>query len=291
MTQQVITAFFDSRSEATKAIEELAKAGIPRAGIRLMPENEGSTSATPTTSYDTTKDEKGFWASLEEFFFPEEDRFTYAEAMHRGTIMVSASVDSAHSEIAEDILEKYGTVNIEEREASWRKEGWSGYTGSSTARETGSARANLTGENASKATTTGDEVIPVVEEQLRVGKRQVSSGRVRIRSYVVETPVQEQVNLRQERVSVERRAVDRPVTGADETLFRDRTIDAVERSEEAVVAKDARVKEEVVVKKNVEDQTQTVQDKVRRTEVEVEDDRTDQSVGGTADEINPTPRR
>jgi len=108
---------------------------------------------------------------------------------------------------------------------------------------------------------------------------------------VVETPVQEQVNLRQERVSVERRAVDRPVTGGDEALFRDRTIDAVERSEEAVVSKDARVKEEVVVKKDVEDQTQIVHDKVRRTEVDVEDERTNRAVVGTSDKSNPTPRR
>jgi uncharacterized protein (TIGR02271 family) len=205
--------------------------------------------------------------------------------------MVSASVDSAHGEIAEDILERHGTVDIEEREASWRKAGWSGYSGESAAGGTGSARAGVAGQTSRTAATAGDEVIPVVEEQLRVGKRQVSAGRVRIRSYVVETPVQEQVNLRQERVNVERRAVDRPVTGTDEALFRDRTIDAEERSEEAVVSKDARVKEEVVVKKNVEDRTQTVQDKVRRTEVDVEDDRTNRSVQGTADEINPTPRR
>jgi uncharacterized protein (TIGR02271 family) len=290
MTQQVITAFFDSRSEATKAIEDLVKAGIPRAGIRLMPETEGSVSTTTSSSYDTNKDEKGFWASLEEFFFPAEDRYTYAEAMHRGTIMVSASVDPSHAEIAEDILEKYGTVDIEERAASWRKEGWGGYSGGSTAVGTGATRAGLTGQTARTGTTAGDEVIPVVEEQLRVGKRQVRAGRVRIRSYVVETPVQEQVNLRQERVSLERRAVDRPVTGADEALFRDRTIDAEERSEEAVISKDARVKEEVVVKKNVEDRTQTVQDTVRRTEVDVDDDRTNRSVQGTSDKINP-PRR
>jgi len=186
MTQQVITAFFDSRNEATKAIEELVKAGIPRAGIRLMPENEGSTSAAPTTSYDTTKDEKGFWASLEEFFFPEEDRFTYAEAMHRGTIMVSASVDSAHAEIAEDILDKYGTVNIEEREASWRKEGWSGYTGGSTAVGTGSARANLTGQTAPTATAAGDEVIPVVERATSAlaSDRSVQAGFVLDRTWL-----------------------------------------------------------------------------------------------------------
>ena len=50
-----------------------------------------------------------------------------------------------------------------------------------------------------------EEVIPVAEEELRVGKREVSGGRVRVRSYVVETPVQEQVSFREEHVSVERR--------------------------------------------------------------------------------------
>src|SRR3977135_327032 len=116
-----------------------------------MPEAEGSASTTKRSSYDTNKDEKGFWASLEEFFFPAEDRYTYAEAMHRGTIMVSASVDPAHAELAEDILEKYGTVDIEERETSWRKEGWSGYSGGSTALGTGSARAGLTGQTSTTA--------------------------------------------------------------------------------------------------------------------------------------------
>ena len=95
---------------------------------------------------------------------------------------------------------------------------------------------------------------------------------MRVRSYVVETPVSEQVNLRQENVHVERRPVDRPVGGAD-NLFRERTIEAEERAEEAVVSKEARVKEELIVKKDIEQRTETVSDKVRRTEVEVEDER------------------
>jgi len=102
---------------------------------------------------------------------------------------------------------------------------------------------------------------------------------VRVRSYVVETPVNEQVNLRQERVSVERRPADRAVSGAD-NLFRERTIEAEERAEEAVVSKEARVKEELVVKKDVGQRTETVSDKVRRTEVEVEDDRTSATRSG-----------
>jgi len=112
----------------------------------------------------------------------------------------------------------------------------------------------------------------VVEERLRVGKRETGHGRVRIRSYVVETPVQEQVTLHEEHVQVERRPVDRPV-GASDDVFRDKTIEATETSEEAVVAKEARVKEEVVVRKTAEERTQTVSDKVRQTKVEVDDER------------------
>jgi uncharacterized protein (TIGR02271 family) len=117
-----------------------------------------------------------------------------------------------------------------------------------------------------------DEVIPVYEEQLRVGKRDVNHGRVRVRSYVVETPVQEQVNLRDETVRVERKPVDRPV-GAGDALFEDRVIETEEHAEEAIVGKEARVKEEITLKKTAQDRTQTVSDKVRNTKVDIEDER------------------
>ena len=131
-----------------------------------------------------------------------------------------------------------------------------------------------------------NETIPVVEEQLNVGKREVEGGRVRVRSYVVEQPVQEQVNLRDESVNVERRPVDRPLTGADrDRAFQERTIEAEEKSEEAVVNKEARVKEELVVNKDVNQRTETVSDTVRRTEVDVQDER---GTGRTASNIDPT---
>jgi uncharacterized protein (TIGR02271 family) len=139
---------------------------------------------------------------------------------------------------------------------------------------------------ASQRTTSGDEVIPVAEEELYVGKRDVSHGRVRIRSYVVERPVSEQVNLREERVEVERR----PVSGTMQAgaisgdPFQERTIEVEERSEEAVVSKDARVVEEVVVRKEAEQRTETISDTVRKTEVDVEDERgTGISRTGTTD--------
>jgi len=123
--------------------------------------------------------------------------------------------------------------------------------------------------------TDREEVIPVTEERLAVGKREVERGRVRVRSYVVETPVEETVKLRDETVHVERRPVNRDVTDIPADAFRERTIEVTETDEEAVVAKTARVVEEVVVRKDVTEEARTVRDTVRRTEVEIEDDRTD----------------
>jgi uncharacterized protein (TIGR02271 family) len=129
----------------------------------------------------------------------------------------------------------------------------------------------------------GNETIPIVEERLNVGKRVTDHGRVRVRSYAVERPVEEQVNLRQESVQVERRPVDRAPTEGDEALFAERTIEAVEHSEEAVVSKEARVVEEVGLRKEGGERTETVSDTVRRTEVEVEDERGNVSRTGTTE--------
>lgn len=112
--------------------------------------------------------------------------------------------------------------------------------------------------------------MPVVEEQVDVGKRAVERGRVRVHTHVVERPVEQTVRLRDEEVHVERRSANRPVT-ASEDAFRERTIEASETDEEAVVEKEARVVEEVVVSKDAVEREETVRDTVRRTEVDVED--------------------
>ncbi len=101
------------------------------------------------------------------------------------------------------------------------------------------------------------------------GKRVVNRGGTRIRRYVVEKPVEQEVTLRDETVKVERRPVTdgRPVTDAD---FTDKTIEMTETDEEAVVGKEARVVEEVGLRKEVSDRVETVRDTVRKQEVEIE---------------------
>jgi len=287
MPQQTIIAHFDSRSDAEKAMDALTEAGIDRSGVRLIPETASTYQRTSgTTSYDHQRDEGGFFGSLGDMFLPDEDRYAYAEGMSRGGVTLAVTADEAHAARVAEIVERYGAVDMDEREKTWRTEGWSGYGASSTGRGAATADAGrATGREA------GDEVIPIVEEDVRIGKRVVNQGRVRIRSYVVETPVQEQVSLREETVRVERRPVDRPVSGADEALFRDRTIEAEERGEEAVVSKEARVKEELVVRKDVEERTETVSDTARRTEVDVEDSRAGATRTGTTDAAKDRNRR
>jgi uncharacterized protein (TIGR02271 family) len=187
-----------------------------------------------------------------------------------------------------EIMSNYRPIDIDERGSQWRSEGWtrydesagpytgSGLTQAATAmrstNETTTARTDVdTSANLTGATRTGgEEVIPIVEEQLSVGKREVERGGVRVRSYVVETPVEETVRLRDETINVERRRVDRPAGDITGDAFRERTIELTETDEEAVVAKTARVTEEVVISKDVTERTERVSDTVRRTEVDVE---------------------
>jgi uncharacterized protein (TIGR02271 family) len=121
----------------------------------------------------------------------------------------------------------------------------------------------LAGEAAANA------ILPVVTEELKVGKRQIETGGVRVSSKVTETPVEADIKLRKERIDLESRPADRPVSPAD-AAFEERTIDVVATSEEPVIEKRARVVEEIIVRKDVDTSTETVHDTLRRTDVSLE---------------------
>jgi stress response protein YsnF len=261
---RTITAYFDDVQTAERAAHDLA---------RQVPGVRGEV-------FDSRSDS----SSLSRLALPEDDAATLSEGFRRGGGVVHAEVPDGRFEEVAATLETAGAVDLDDREATWRKEGWTGATAplaTAPGSTAGTATMGATGGTARAAGDAGvqrlgeatDEAsIPIIEERLRVGKREAGHGRVRIRSYVVETPVQEQVTLRQEHVEIQRRPVDRPVTGA-EAAFGERVVEATERREEAVIAKEARVKEEVSLRKTAEDRTETVRDTVRHTEVEVDDDR------------------
>jgi stress response protein YsnF len=143
-------------------------------------------------------------------------------------------------------------------------------------REEASAESSVSASAGVKKKTNGhfemdereeERIIPIVREEMRVGRRTVERGGVRVSSHIIQKPVSEQVHLRETHVDIERRAVDRPLRG-DEKAFIDDTVEMVEMADEPVVSKQARVVEEVVVRKHIEDHVQTISDEVRATEIE-----------------------
>ncbi len=268
MTQETIVAAFDSAAQADDAARAVEAAGIPAANIT----QHAGTSAEEVTTSDVTPahKERGFWARLfgddEDDDYAHEsttmhDHSVYDKTMAGGGSVLSVKVDNVERDGDRilDIMESHNPIDIEERATGYAA------TGTTSATPMASGASNDT------------QTIQLAEEALVVGKRVVNRGTTRIRRYVVETPVSEDVSLRQENVSIERRPVSAGTVATD--AFTDKTIEVTEMNEEAVVGKTASVVEEVVIRKDVHDRVETVHDTVRREELEVE--KTDDLNGGT----------
>ncbi|MGE5406130.1 MAG: DUF2382 domain-containing protein [Methanosarcina sp.] len=113
--------------------------------------------------------------------------------------------------------------------------------------------------------------IPIIEEDVNIGKKEVRRGGVRIRSRIIERPVEETLRLREEHVQVERTPVDRDASDAELNDFREETIEVTEYGEEPIISKKARVVEEIKVGKQVHERKETVRGTKRKTEVDIED--------------------
>ncbi|QQV78825.1 DUF2382 domain-containing protein [Sphingomonas aliaeris] len=260
-----ITALFDTRADAERAKERLKSARVDADHVHL---HDKSSTGYKDSGYSTHQD-RGFWDSIKNAFVPDEDRHTYEEGVRRGGVLLTADVDDDCVDEAVKVLEEANTVDIDDRSNQWKAKGWD-YAGG-TGAGAGLGALSET-DRTDRDVGNREEVIPVVEEQLVVGKRDVSRGGVRVRSYVTETPVHEQIRLRNEQINVERRTVDQPLSAADADAFRERTIDMTATGEEAVVGKTARVVEEVVVSKTAETHVEDVEDTVRKTDVEIDRD-------------------
>jgi uncharacterized protein (TIGR02271 family) len=292
MTTRTITAIYDSETDARQARERLTRVGLDEDDVRIVSQNLTSSAVS---SDSNTSEDKGMWESIKDFFVGDDDRPTYSEGLRRGGYLLTARVDDDRTDEAIAELEQTNAVDLDQRSEQWRSEGWTGTAamGSSMAPASGATAASTYGgtgqtqtlSSGSMDTTrdttaaTNEQAIPIVEERLRVGKREVDRGGVRVRSYIVEEPVREDVSLREERVEVERRPVSDATARTGEGLLQERTIEISERGEEAVVAKDAVVTEEVVVRKTADERVESIDETLRHTEVDIDDTRTGSSAG------------
>jgi uncharacterized protein (TIGR02271 family) len=239
----------------------------------------------------------GLISGLTRLGLGDEEAHTYAEGLKRGGTLVTVNADDERADRAVGVMRRVGAVEIDKRAAEWRESGWRGFA------ETETFRPHVTAESDEEATgrvgrgseitaehepvrarplagapTNDDEftvpsaevAIPVVAEELEVGKREVERGGVRVQKRVSEIPVQEDVTLREEHYNVDRRPADYTFHGSDSEAFQDSVVEIREAYEELVLNKKARVIEEVVINKDVDEHTETVRETLRKTEVDVE---------------------
>ena len=263
---KTVIGLFNNTKEAQRAVLELVNSGIPREDIGITSQDYIAGERTSSAETNVGEKDEGIGEKISNFFSSlfggddAEDRGYYSDTVRRGGAVVT--VDAEKDDIADRaaaIMDQYGATDVDERGAQYQAGGSVG----AGARDREVSRADLA--------EGGEATLPVIEEELQVGKRQVERGGVRVRTRVIERPVEEMVRLREERVNVERRPVNRPITDADLQAFREGTIEVTERAEEPVVSKQARVVEEVVINKDVDERTETIRDTVRRTDVDVEE--------------------
>ncbi len=309
-----VIAVYGSRDEAERARDRLIEIGIPGTEIRISAAQPGTVGpGAPGTSdlagasnlaggTAAAPRREGFWDWLFGRDMPDSHRSWYELNLREGRTVLSVFVHDAeqHRRVA-DILEEFDPIDFDDGETGAADRLGAGTLPLDADAAPGVARAGYpdverpvgtdaslgspeawsrrdAGAPAESGQHTGERVIPVTREELSVGKR-ASERRYRIRTYVVETPVEKEITLRDERVIVEHR----PVSGesaTNATMPQEREFEVIERHEEPVVEKRARNVEEVVVRTDASERTEKVRDTVRQTRVDVENE-----AGGRADNL------
>lgn len=249
MSYEKVVAVYDTEQNASAALTSLVSAGYRTGDISVI-RNEGEAERAGLH-------EPGIWKRLFGRDLEHEEAAVLGRSFKEGSVIVVVRVPESHAPTVMSLLDRHKPVDVLDRAKAYDM---AGATAAAPEFRTAEARTPV------KA---ADEMLRLSEEQINVGKRLVESGHARVRRFVVEKPVDANVTLHEEHVEVIRRAITDPAYVTD-TDWSDKTIEVTETLEEPVVNKTAHVIEEVVIRMQGSDRTQTVHDTVRRQQVLVE---------------------
>jgi uncharacterized protein (TIGR02271 family) len=245
MSYEKVVAVYDTEGSASAAVKTLASAGYSTSDISLI-RNEGEAEKAGLH-------EPGVWHRLFGGDIEHDEATVFGRSVKAGSVIVSVRVPETEAPKVISLLDSHKPVDILDRAKAL------GLVGSTAGGVRTPEPAKLTGE----------EMLRLAEERLDVGKRLVESGFTRVRRYVVEKPAQANITLHEEHAEILRRAISDP-TYVKDIDWSDRTIEVKETAEEAVVSKTARITEEVVIRKQGTDHTETVRDTVRSQQVDID---------------------
>jgi uncharacterized protein (TIGR02271 family) len=256
-----IVTLFDTAEHAQAAKTNLQHAGFSGDEISIV-------SGKDLPKSGTALREPGLWHRMFGDDIEQHEATVYAKAVESGGVVLTLRTEKENVAKAMGILNQHNLVDVKDRAVDT---GVISKEAAATIAAPVAAAAAAVAPPARPVTSDlgKNEVIRLAEEHLEVGKRLVEQGTTRIRRFVTEKPVEENVTLHEEHAEVVRRAITDPNYVKD-IDWSDTTVEVLETAEEAVVSKSARVAEEVVIGKTGSDHVETVHDTVRRQQVEVE---------------------
>ncbi len=271
---KTLVGIFDDYTAAQRAVQQLSQAGIKQGDISIARNDEGrgyttyggANSTDYTTGTSIGDKISNFFDGIFGTDINDDERGVYAEAVRRGSTVVIVNSDDKTLDRAAEFLNNAGAIDVDRRHAQYQSSGYKQFDQKAPLYNEEQTRTES--QNYAKQ---GEVALPVIEEQINVGKRVVQRGGVRVHTRVTERPVEGNVNLHEENVTVERHNVDRAATDADYAAIKEGDFTVTTKAEVPVVSKEARVVEEVVVGKNVTEHQETVNDSVKRTDVDVEE--------------------
>lgn len=273
MAHEKIVTLFDSAIQADAAKRNLLKAGFPDQDISLISgerlQSEGKAIRHPS-----------IWQRLFGHTVDEDQADIYSKAMDKGGVVLSLRTEEEKLAKAMTILHSHDSVDVPSRMKSSLTDSTQQNAGERAVNPT--AGREFAGETNDRSRSkveplrtslTGDEseedILRLAEEQLEVGKRLVSEGSTRVRRYTVTDEVAKDISLHEQHADIFRRSVNEPaLTG--EVDWSEKTVEVAESHEQPVINKTTNVKEEVVVRTDGSDRTETVSDTVRRQEVDID---------------------
>lgn len=230
-----VIAMYDNADKAEQVVSEIVRAGVSRDAVDVF-RGEGNGGSAVV-------------GKLTERGVEKQEAVIYAEAIGKGGLMIAVDAPEETAQDAFEIMNRFGARDLDQLVAE---------------AEQPEQEHGQTGER--------QESVPVVEEQVSIGKRKVLRGGVRVTSTVEERPVEETVKLREESVEVEKTEADRRLSPEEaEKAFEGQAVELAETAEEAVISKEARVVGEVSLSKSATEREETVQAKARKTDVKVEE--------------------
>ena len=285
---KTILGLFRNYSDAEESIRELNRLGLSSSEVGLLAASNGKSPADKYSkpaqlsqvelpglgrvqanasmlnfldTRDARKDSQGVYGMLLRMGIPRDDAAGYLDGIKQGGVFEAFDVPDEKEADALAIM-RTRTQGTTERRLVEEKRQY----------EERPAERRYEQRVCEK---TPELVIPIVEEELYVGKREVPSS-VRLDTRITTEPVEKTISLKEERIQVERRGVDRLADAnlaSDPNLFSERSFEFKAMAEEPVINKRARIVEEVRVHKDRQERTETIRDVLRHTEVEINEDR------------------